>query len=125
MRKILPPLCALLVLYCTLPVKAQGQTGTPPFSTALSQDGPDVIDPANLNIHLAIPIFSRPGRGIPFSYSLGYDSTIWQAVGGAWHPAPGWGWTAQSAAAAGYVTDSQTSGCGAAPRRRSHFFGSP
>ena len=35
---------------------------------------------ANLDVHFSIPVFSRPGKGIPFSYSLGYDSLVWYPV---------------------------------------------
>jgi hypothetical protein len=54
------------------PVAAQ--TGTPPFSTF--SGGPDLINLANLNAHDQIPILARPGRGIPFAYSIAADSTI-------------------------------------------------
>ena len=57
--------------------QTQAITGTPPFGSF--DGGPfDVIDLANLNVHFRIPVFSRPGRGMPFVFGLNYDSTIWQ-----------------------------------------------
>ena len=56
-----------------------------------------------------VPVFGRPGRGLPLSYNLSYDSLIWEPVASngttTWHPVPNsWGWTAQSAALTGAVT---------------------
>jgi len=81
---------ALATPFCS----AQVQTGTPPFGSFAG--GPDVVNLANLNVHLNIPIFSRPGRGLPFNFYLTYDSSIWYPVTisgvTTWtHTSTGWG----------------------------------
>ena len=79
-------------------------TGTPPLAS-LSGGPFDVINLANLDVHFSIPVFSRPGKGIPFSYNLAYDSLMWSPAGYSgnqvWTPASGWGWTAQTSASTG------------------------
>src|ERR1041384_1854178 len=55
---------------------AQGPpTGTPPFGSFGGR--PDVINLANLNAHLSIPILHKAGRGLNFVYDLTYDSSVW------------------------------------------------
>ena len=59
---------------------AQSATGFPPFGS-FQGFGPDTINLSNLNNHIAIPVVHKAGRGLPFDYSLNYDSvTIWSAV---------------------------------------------
>src|ERR1019366_8718992 len=62
----------------------------------------------NLNVHLAIPVVHKAGRGMPLDYSLSYDGSVWSpaTVNGVnqWQPAFNWGWTAQSAVRTGYLT---------------------
>ncbi len=42
------------------------------------RSGPfDTVNNANLNVHFEIPIVNNAGRGMPFYYRLGYDSSIW------------------------------------------------
>ena len=82
-------------------------TGIPPLSSVAG--GPfDTVNLANLDVHFTIPVFSRPGKGMPFSYSLTYDSLAWspQSATGAmaWTPVTGWGWSVMTDAAIGYVT---------------------
>ncbi len=86
---------------------AQVATGTPPFAST-SGGGVDSIDNANLNVHLAIPVFSRPGRSLPFSYTLSYDSSVWFPGGSTWLPVSNWGWRGQSEAISGYISYSTT-----------------
>jgi hypothetical protein len=107
---------------------AQVATGTPPFGSF--SGGPDIVNNANLNVHFSISIEAKPGkgsplnpaflsynpptigplssttasRGLPFIYSLNYDSLIWSQSGGAWVPAPNWGWRAITEATTGYAT---------------------
>src|SRR5260370_1802617 len=57
---------------------AQVATGIPPFGSF--GGGPDVINLANLNSHITIPVVHKPGRGLNFTYDLGYDSTLWSPV---------------------------------------------
>src|SRR5260370_20033509 len=87
----------ILVFAAMIPrASAQVATGAPPFSSF--GGGPfDAINLANMNVHLPIPVFSRAGRGIPFSYALQYDSSIWSPVLNQdgfkhWTPVPNWGW---------------------------------
>ncbi|HEY4354461.1 MAG TPA: hypothetical protein VGN16_01845 [Acidobacteriaceae bacterium] len=60
-----------------------------------------------MNLHLGIPVLQKAGRGIPFSYNLSYDSSIWYPApvgsGLGWLPRTGWGWNGDTDAATGYV----------------------
>jgi len=82
---------------------AQVQIGTPPFGSF--GGGPDVINLANLNMHLTIPVIHKPGRGTNFNYDLTFDSSVWYPVGASghqsWQPVPNWGWASNSAFASG------------------------
>jgi len=59
----------------------------------------DSVNIGNLNVHLAIPVLNKSGRGMPFSYFLSYDSSIWvpETSNGttSWTPITdtNWGWT--------------------------------
>jgi len=103
----------LTFLLCTS-LSAQVATGTQAFGSF--GGGPfDSINLGNLNVHFAVPILHKAGRGVPFDYALSYDSSIWTpgTVNGTlqWVPAANWGWTAQTLATIGYLytatTDSQ------------------
>jgi RHS repeat-associated protein len=88
-------------------VLAQVTTGTPPLGSF--GGGPDVINLANLNANLTVPILQKPGRGgMDFYYDLAYDTSIWYpvTVNGvqSWQPVFNWGWTAQTAVQTGYVS---------------------
>jgi len=54
---------------------AQVATGTPPFGSF--GGGPDIVDNSNLNLHFAIPVVNRRGRGLPFYYILSFASSVW------------------------------------------------
>ncbi len=57
-------LVAVLTLSVSMTVLAAGPTtGTPPFRSL--GGGPDVINLGNLNVHYAMPVFGRAGRGMP------------------------------------------------------------
>lgn len=91
----------ILILACVfLPVRAraQAQTGTPPFASF--SGSPDVIDLGNLNVHLTIPVFHKPGRGLNFAYDITYDSAVWYPIGSGstreWTSVPNWGWQGAS-----------------------------
>lgn len=117
------PLICLLLSFASVSSRAQAPaTGLPPLASF--GGGPfDAINLANLNVHLAIPIFGRAGRGLPFNYSLSYDSLVWESGSSngqaAWVPVVsgnqiGWGWRAVTEGATGYVTSgggSTTWGC--------------
>jgi hypothetical protein len=98
--------CLLLVWVSLFADAQQPITGTPPLSSSAS--GPfDAVNLANLDVHFSIPVFSRPGKGIPFSYNLPYDSLIWQPVTANgtrfWSPATSWGWAPQNNAMTGHL----------------------
>ncbi len=96
----------LVLFVCSLVSVAQVATGTPPFGSFTG--GPDVINLGNLNAHLAIPVINKPGRGLPFNYTLSYDSSVWSPVGASgsqnWQPATNWGWRGQTEAETGYLS---------------------
>jgi hypothetical protein len=78
-------------------------TGTPPFGSF--GGGPfDIVNLANLNVHFAVPIVHKAERGMPFTYDLSYDSSIWYPSGGTWAHVANWGWRGVTEAAAGYIT---------------------
>lgn len=85
---------------------AQGPAiGTPPFGSF--GGGPfDTVNLGNLNVHFAIPVLQKAGRGIPFVYNLSYDSSVWYpgTVNGVpkWLPTQTgyWGWQGLSTQAA-------------------------
>lgn len=68
-----------LLFLSSAPCFAQVQTGTPPFGSY--GGGPDIINLANLNAHLTIPIVQKAGRGTNFTYYLNVDSSVWYPVG--------------------------------------------
>lgn len=82
---------------------AQGPaTGMPPFGSF--SPPPDTINLGNLNVHWAMPFFSKPGRGLPFAYTWTFDNSQWSisTVGGP----PTWmfneGWQSQSTGSVKY-----------------------
>jgi hypothetical protein len=83
----------------------QVATGTPPYGSF--GGGPDVINLANLNAHLTVPVLNKAGRGMAFNYNLAYDSSIWVPVtsGGTttWQPAINYGWNADTQAPLGHL----------------------
>ncbi len=98
----------LIIVSFLIPVaapstQAQVATGIQPLGSY--GGGPvDAVDLANLNVHLDIPIRSKAGRGLNFTYALGYDTAVWSPAGNVWTPAYNFGWTAETEAATGYVT---------------------
>jgi RHS repeat-associated protein len=112
LRRIL--LSILVLLVAAHPHLSQGQvaTGIYPFGSFDSK-GVDTINIGNLNVHLDIPIFHKAGRGIPFSYDLTYDNSVWQPSlsngSGMWLPVQNFGWTAQTVVMTGFLSYSQHS----------------
>lgn len=99
-------LLATLLLGTIAPLFAQAMTGTPPLGTF--GGGPvDTINLANNNVHISIPVVNKTGRGINFTYTLGYDSSVWYPTGSSgsqsWQPAQNWGWIAQTQSGTGYL----------------------
>jgi len=75
---------------------SQVKTGTPPFGSF--GGGPfDAINLGNLNVHFAVPIIHKAGRGLPLNYDLSFDSSVWYPVGVSgnqvWQPVGNWGWS--------------------------------
>jgi RHS repeat-associated protein len=98
-------LAGLLSIYCGVAF-AQVTTGTPPFGSF--GGGPvDTINLANLNGHISIPVANKSGRGLPFTYNLGYDTSVWYPVGSSgsqtWQPVQNFGWISQTEGGAGYL----------------------
>lgn len=88
-------------------LSAQATTGTPPFGS-YERDSFDSVNLANLNVHFAIPIIQKSGRGLPFRYTMSYDSSVWAPTTSGssktWQPVnTSWGWLAQSEALTGSV----------------------
>jgi RHS repeat-associated protein len=113
MNKIQVAVACLLVviaLGCAFSASAQVATGTPPFGSF--GGGPDVINLANLNGHLTVPVLSKAGRGMPFTYNLIYDSSVWTPVTSGstttWQPVANWGWGATTQVATGILTATVT-----------------
>jgi len=110
--KIAREILVLLVLLAASVgvASAQVTTGTPPFGSF--GGGPDVVDLANLNAHLAVPVFNRAGRGTSFTYGLAYDTSVWYPVTSgsttSWQSVRNWGWTVQTQPSTGYVSFSET-----------------
>ena len=70
------PVTALLILlgvYQAAVAQTQLATGAQPFGS-FTPTSFETFDNGNLNIHFEIQIVAKSGRGIPFSYSLAYDS---------------------------------------------------
>lgn len=92
-------LSSLIVLFSSFmfapQIFAQVTNGILPFGSF--GGGPDVVNLANLNSRITIPIFSKPGRGLNFNYSLTYDTSTWYPVGAlgsqTWTPSANWGWS--------------------------------
>lgn len=96
----------------------QTATGAPPFSSL--GGGPfDTVNLGNLDVNFSVPILNKAGRGIPFTYYLAYDTSIYQIamVNGqaSWTPtvnagdiATYWGWQNLGPVYAPYVQFSYT-----------------
>jgi RHS repeat-associated protein len=104
-------LAAMFIIVGTGVSSGQVATGTPPFGSF--GGGPfDILNLGNLNVHFAIPVVNKTGRGLPFAYNLSYDSSIWTPVTSSgvttWQPDSNWGWIPQTDASLGRVTESTT-----------------
>jgi RHS repeat-associated protein len=87
----------LVALVFLLPSLLCAQTGLPAFGS-FTQSGFDTINNQNLNAVFSIPIVSSPGRGLPLSLGLNYNTLIWHKPSTVWTPLtdssgnPTWGW---------------------------------
>jgi len=104
-------LFSLILVHC-LRSSAQVATGTPPFNSF--GGGPDIVNLANLNVHVPIPVLNKAGRMIPFAYNYGYDSSIWYPAGRSgnqnWEPVTNWGWMNLTQSATGNISYTATRG---------------
>jgi|ERR1700722_4822178 len=93
MRRYLVSALAILAL----PVFGFAQTGLPPFGS-IDRVSLELRNNQNLNVILAIPIASSPGRGMNLDFSILYNSLTWVPGTGAWTPSSPsnpnahWGW---------------------------------
>src|SRR5689334_13151356 len=71
--------CAIVILVAQSAFAQVTGGGFPPYGTFANSDF-DTINVGNLNVHLTVPIFSKAGRGLPISYSMSYDNSIWTPV---------------------------------------------
>jgi RHS repeat-associated protein len=82
---------------------AQVTPGIPKFGSF--DGGPmDAINLGNLNSHIDIPIFHKPGRGLDFTFQISYDNSVWYKVGTGWQPVTSFGWRNPSAVQTGYIS---------------------
>src|ERR1043166_2334152 len=107
-------LLLLLFPFIAEVASSQVQTGTPSFGSY--SGGPDVINLANLNSHLTVPVRNKPGRETSFYYNLTYDTSVWTHIyvsgSQTWQPAQNWGWLAQTVVTTGKLTaEVQTNTC--------------
>ncbi len=100
LRKLFP---ILLLVCCTPFVYGQVATGVYTYGT-FDNKGFDTVNVGNLNVHFEIPIVSKPGRGLSFSYVLAYDSSVWYPYSGTWTHLPDFGWTGIAQGLTGYIT---------------------
>lgn len=117
---------ALFAFLFTSFATAQVITGNYPFGT-FDNKGVDTINLGNLNIHLAIPVIQKAGRGLPFFYTLVYDSSVWQIAGSGgssyWEPVQNFGWLGQTVITTGYLSYStSTHQCDWPPPKRGSYY---
>lgn len=104
----------LFCVFCAVAIAATAQsveTGLYSFGS-FDTLGFDSIDRGSLNVHFAIPVISKVGRGIPFAYSIDYDGLVWSPAGVSgsqtWTPSSTWGFYGQfGEGLAGYLTNTQ------------------
>ena len=108
----------LLFSTLTTLVSAQSATGFPPFGS-FQGGGLDVVNTNNLNVHLAIPLFHKAGRGLPVNFSIEYDSSVWSTTYNSttnkdqWQFLSGWSMGGASNGVLGRIANPQTTlpGC--------------
>ena len=101
-------LICLALLSGSVSVVAQVATGSYQFGT-FDNKGFDAINVGNLNVHFSLPVLNKSGRGLPFSYALSYDSSVWQPVTSngttSWSPIAGFGWHGVTENITGYISN--------------------
>ena len=110
MRKLLAAVATALLSCAVISAQTVG-TGAYPFAS-FDTRGFDSVNIGNLNTRFNIPIVSKPGRGLPFNYSIQNEGLIWTPVTNTanstvtWTPDPSWGFTGllNGTAFTGYLT---------------------
>jgi RHS repeat-associated protein len=108
MNRLVRLFCVVLLGFGSVAVAQNLGTGLYAFGSFDSR-GFDTINLGNLNTHFAIPIVNKPGRGLPFQYSLVYDGLIWSVANVSntltWQPDSSWGFHGEiGEELVGYVT---------------------
>lgn len=114
MKRAMVAVAVVLFVMTAGATKAQTvlPTGFPPFGSFESRPGVgDSVNRQDLNINFQIPIISKQGRGLNSSFSLVYNSSIWELNGTYWslvpYPDGSPGWNLKEIT--GYVTSQSTS----------------
>jgi len=76
---------ALILAVLPAALFAQSAAGLPAFGS-FSGGTFDTINNGHPNVYFQIPIASKAGRGLPFTYTLNYKSSVWYLSGGVWTP---------------------------------------
>ena len=71
--------------------------------------GPDSVNLGSLNVHLDVPVVNKAGRGMPFTYTLSYDSSVYYPNAATWTPVTNWGWRGVTEVETGYLDYKETS----------------
>ena len=99
MTRLCKIVAASVLAVCIAPLcVSEVKVGTPQHGTF--GGGPDIVNLANLNAHWKFPVFSKAGRGVPFSYVITHDTSVWFLAGvsgnGNWLPVSNWAWRRRS-----------------------------
>ncbi len=96
-----------VLLFSSAHTFCQVATGSYDYGT-FENRGLDTINVGNLNVHFAIPVINKTGRGLAFDYNLSYDSSVWypSPVNGSkvWIPVQSFGWKGDTEIATGYLS---------------------
>ena len=103
-------ICAIALLASARASGDEIQRGASPPFGSMSAGVFDKVNNANLNVHFAIPVLVKAGRGLPFNYLLTYDNMIWRYNNNVWNPVTQWGWRGITETLLGVVTYDQTQG---------------
>ena len=102
-----------VLLAATVGSAQQPITGFPPFSSATPSTF-DAVNDADLNVSFSIPAVNKAGRGMPFQYSLVYNSSVWSKWNSTgnlvWTPVSGRGWGNANSGTTGTVAYTETEG---------------
>ena len=103
-------ICAIALLASASAFGDEIQRGASPPFGSMSAGVFDKVNNANLNVHFAIPVLVKAGRGLPLNYLLTYDNMVWRYNNNVWNPVTQWGWRGITETLLGVVTYDQTQG---------------